>query len=125
LETIRYEAKEALAKLSDPDKVEQINEKLSDFEVKYASLLSTVVTAKNRYQYIISSTSNVEGFKRFIQTLLIKVEPGKRTKNIKLVSLIPVANKKITSKEDIIKVIEEIKKHLLDELQGIDEINLD
>ena len=125
LETIRHEAKEAIAKLTDPNKVEQVNEKLSDLEVKYASLLSSVTTAKNRHQYITSSTSNVEGFKRFIQTLLIKVEPGKRTKNIQLVSLIPVANKKITSKDDVVKVVEEIKKHLLDELQGIDEINLD
>ena len=125
LETIRHEAAEALAKIVEPDKVEKINDTLSDLESKYASLLASAATAKNLYQYLSSSTSNVEGFRRLIQSLLIKPEPGKRSKTIKLVSLIPVANKKIASKEDVTKVVEDLKKHLLEELASFDELNLD
>ena len=49
----------------------------------------------------------------------------KKTKHIKLSSLVPVANKKITTKADIDKVVDDIKKHLLEELETIDEINID
>jgi molybdenum cofactor biosynthesis enzyme MoaA len=48
-----------------------------------------------------------------------------RSKNIRLSSLVPVANKKITSSQDVDKVVENIKKTLLVELKDNDELNLD
>jgi len=125
LETIHHETSVAITKLSDQDKVDHLNIIHADLVEKYKSLLSSVATARNRHQYITSSTSNVEGFRRFIQTLLEKNEPGKKIKTVRLVSLIPVANNKITSQQDVTRVVEDIKKRLLEELIDIDEITLE
>lgn len=123
--TIRLETSEALAKLTEQEKIDMLNDTINDLEEKYNNLISTVSEANNLDQYITSSTNNVNGLIRFIQALLVKIEPGKKSKNIKLSSLVPVANKKITSKEDVEKVIEGIKKSLLEELNDADEINIE
>ena len=48
-----------------------------------------------------------------------------RRKNVRIINCVPVAKKKIKSKEDIDSVIEYIKKELEKELDGNDEIDLD
>ena len=125
INTIRREHQEALPKLNDKDKIVKLNETLEELENKYSNLISSVEEARNLDQYITSSASNVDGFKRLVASLLVKVEPGKKTKHIRLSSLVPVANKKITSSSDVDKVVEDIRKHLLDELNDTDEINID
>lgn len=125
INSIRREHQEALPKLTDQDKIDKLNETLDELENKYSSLISSIEEAKNLDQYITSSTSNVDGFKRLVASLLVKAEAGKKTKNIRLSSLVPIANKKITSPTDVEKVIQDIKKHLLEELKDTDEINID
>lgn len=122
---IRREVSEALPKITDQEKLDKLNQTLTDLEDRYKTLIPSVDGARNLDQYITSSSSNVEGVKRLIANLLAVSVPGKKTKNIKLSSLVPVANKKITSSSDVDKVVEEIKKHLLDELTDTDEINID
>jgi hypothetical protein len=53
------------------------------------------------------------------------MKPGRKTKHIKLSSLVPVANKKITTLEDINKVVTDIKDRLQEELKDTDEISID
>ena len=122
---IRRECDEAFSKLTEQDKIDKLSETLSELEEKYRNLISSVQEARNLDQYITSSEANVEGVKRLVASLLVVSVPGKKMKNIKLSSLVPVANKKITSTSDVEKVVAEIKKHLLDELQDTDEINID
>ena len=125
LSTIRHEAVEAKAKLTEQEKIDLVEDTLSDLETRYTSLFNTLNDAKNLDQYITSSSGNLEGFKRLIQTLFVKAETGKKTKHIRLSSLVTIANKKIVSKEDVNKVVEEIKKRLLEELDDADEISID
>lgn len=125
INTIRYECIQAVSKLSEQDKINKLNETLEELETKYQNLINSVEEAKNLDQYVTSSTSNVEGLKRLIANSLIVSTLGKKTKTIRLSSLVPVANKKITSSIDIDKIVEDIKKRLLDELKDTDEINID
>jgi hypothetical protein len=125
LNLIRQESTEAKAKLQDQDKLHILEDTINDIENKYNNLFNSIQTATNLDQYITSSTNNVEGFKRFVKSLFIEQIPGKKTKAIKLSNLIPIANKKITSKEDIEKIVSTIKSRLIDELTDTDEINID
>lgn len=125
LDTIRYEAEEAKKKINEKEKTSQLEDTLSDLESKYSNLFQTINDASNLDQYITSSNNNVEGFRKLIETLLVKHEPNKKIKKIKLSSLIPIANKIITSKDDVNKVLEDIKNRLLEELTDTDEISLD
>ena len=122
---IRQECEEALSKITEREKTDKLRETLAELEEKYRNLIASVDEARNLDQYITSSSANVEGVKRLIASLLVVSSTGKKMKNIKLSSLVPVANKKITSSIDVDKVVEEIKKHLLDELKDTDEINID
>jgi len=125
LNTIRHEADQAKSKLIDEDKKERLEHTILELEKKYTELLRAVSEAYNLDQFMTSSTNNLEGFRRFIQTLFIKNEPGRKTKHIKLSSLVPVANKKITTLEDINKVVTDIKDRLQEELKDTDEISID
>lgn len=125
LELIRHEANEAFSKIKEQEKIDRLNEKLNEIEEKYQSLISSTDSAQNLDQYITSSSNNVEGFKRFIASLLIQVAPDIKTKQLKLSSLVPTALKKIATKEDVEKVIENIKKRLIEELKDSDEIEID
>jgi hypothetical protein len=122
---IRHEHQEALSKVTERSKIDKLNETLDELESKYKNLISSLEQASNLDQYITSSNSNVEGFKNLIASLVAKSLPGKKAKNIRLSSLVPVANKRITSSQDVDKVIENIKKLLLVELKDNDELNLD
>jgi molybdopterin converting factor small subunit len=125
INTIRHEHQEALSKVTEQFKINKLNETLDELESKYKNLISSIEQASNLDQYITSSNSNVEGFKTLIASLIAKSLPGKKTKNIRLSTLVPVANKKISSSQDVDKVIENIKKLLLVELKDNDELNLD
>jgi DNA repair exonuclease SbcCD ATPase subunit len=125
LNSIKNEADQARTIISETDKVEQLERTLSELENKYTDLLNSVKEAVNLDQYMTSSTSNLEGFRRLILSLLASSTPGRRTKHIKLASLVPVANKKITTHEDIKKVVADIKERLEEELQDTDEISID
>jgi hypothetical protein len=125
LNSIRNEADQAQSKITETEKVDQLERTLSELENKYTDLLNSVKEAMNLDQYMTSSTSNLDGFRRIIQSLLAPSTPGKKTKHIKLSSLVPVANKKITTQEDIIKVVADIKERLEEELKDTDEISID
>lgn len=125
LNSIRKEADQARTKITESEKIEQLERTLSELENKYTDLLNSVKEAINLDQYMTSSTSNLDGFRRLIQSLLAPSTPGRRTKHIKLSSLVPVANKKITTHEDINKVVADIKERLEEELKDTDEISID
>ena len=76
--------------------------------------------------YITSSHSQFEKFREFIATAIIDgTKPNIRSKRVKIIECVPVANKKIKSADDVEKVLAAIKDKLLKELGDSDEINLD
>lgn len=75
--------------------------------------------------YLTASGNSVTSFRRFVSQVLSE-GGGKsvRSKKVSVIDCIPVANKKITSAEDVEKVLEAIKKRLLSELNDNDELTL-
>jgi molybdopterin converting factor small subunit len=125
LSLIRNEAEQAKARISDSIKIEQLETTLSELENKYNDLLNSINEARNLDQYMTSSANNLDGFRRLIQSLVAKNDPDKKTKHIRLSSLVPIANKKITNQKDINKVVSDIKERLEEELKDADEISID
>jgi hypothetical protein len=125
LSLIRNEAEQAKARISDSIKIEQLETTLSELENKYNDLLNSINEARNLDQYMTSSANNLDGFRRLIQSLVAKNDPDKKTKHIRLSSLVPIANKKITNQKDINKVVSDIKERLEEELKDTDEISID
>ncbi len=125
LQHIKHEAVEAINKLNDVEKINHLNAKVDEFDARYSDWFKSLDKAENLEQYIVSSNSNVEGFKRFILSLLVKTDPEKRVKRLRLSELIPVANKRILTEQDIDRVMGYIKKRLLAELEDTDEISID
>ena len=79
-------------------------------------------------QYITSSQTTVQKFRAFIGMVMsqsISSTPVRRSKKVRIIECVPVANKKIASATDIDKVVNAIRDKLLAELKENDEINLD
>jgi len=76
--------------------------------------------------YITSSQNMVRRFREFIAGVIAKssVKPP-RSKKVRIIDCVPVANKKIANATDIDKVVDAIREKLLAELKETDEINLD
>lgn len=117
------------------DKYEIINQTYTS----WSNLLN--IKIPNLDSYVVSSQNTLRDFKSFIQKKLAEIEyPNPddadnkenpiltkqiRRKNVKIINCVPIANKKIKSKEDIKSVIEYIKNELEKELDENDEIVLD
>ena len=75
--------------------------------------------------YITASGNSEISFRRFVSQVLSEGgSKSVRSKKVSVIDCIPIANKKITSAEDVEKVLEAIKKRLLSELNDNDELTL-
>ena len=75
--------------------------------------------------YVTASAGTVSGFRRFITDVMNEGgEPSVRTKHIRIIDCVPTVNKKVTSRDDVEKVVDAIRQKLLSELEGNDEIDL-
>ncbi len=123
---ISKELAEALnAKLTD-DQKGHIQDKADEISGQYDSWLESLSkTTPNMDSYINASSNTVRGFRQLIASVM--AEDGSRatrSKRVNIIDCIPVANKKVSSTEDVNKVIDAIKKRLLAELKENDELNL-
>ena len=76
--------------------------------------------------YITASAGTVRSYRQLIAKIMVEgSKTVSRSKRIKIIDCIPIANKKVSSEEDVEKVIITIKKKLLTELKENDELNLD
>lgn len=127
--TIEVELEEALNNSKIPD------DKKADIRDKADEILATYSTwfrqlnrnTENMDSYLTSSRNTVKGFRVFIENI-ISADDGSKTvrrKRVRIIDCVPVANKTISSQEDIDKVVKAIKEKLMSELNSNDEINLD
>jgi hypothetical protein len=121
---IREESNLALPKLNS-EKGKLLQDKLDATESLYLNYFKALETDDIPDRYVSVSNKNLNDFKEFVKNLLVTIVKGKKTKNVKLLSLIPTANKKLATKEEIEKVLNELKKKLADELNNVDEIYLE
>ena len=125
-DTIKLELHEATVPYLTSDQKGRLQEKADEIAAQYDSWLSSLSkSTPNMDSYITASGNSVSSFRRFVSQVLSE-GGGKsvRSKKVSVIDCIPVANKKITSAEDVEKVLEAIKKRLLSELNDNDELTL-
>jgi len=79
-----------------------------------------------------ASDREVEGVKRYIANIITRPsddtpsdEPKPIVKRVKIAQFISVANKRIKTKEDVKKVLNEIERNLIELLSSADEIDVE
>jgi len=76
--------------------------------------------------YVTASAANLSGFKEFISSVVNEQEEKQvRTKRVRIIDCVPTASKKVTSEQDVEKVVNTLRKKLLEELKDNDEVNLE
>ena len=125
-DTIKLELHEATVPYLTSDQKGRLQEKADEIAAQYDSWLSSLSkSTPNMDSYITASGNSVISFRRFVSQVLSEGgSKSVRSKKVSVIDCIPVANKKITSAEDVEKVLEAIKKRLLSELNDNDELTL-
>lgn len=125
--SINKELREVLNTDIAQERKDKIQEAADELNKKYDNWLSSLQpSTPNIEAYITSSHSQFEKFREVIATAIIDgTKPNTRSKRVKIIECVPVANKKIKSADDVDKVLAAIKDKLLKELGDSDEINLD
>ncbi len=129
-DTINKELREALETNLTQEQKGKIQSMADELNAKYESWLASLQpTTTNIEAYITSSQSQVSKFREFIARTMTEgaaAQPAPaRSKRVRIIECVPIANKKIKSAEDVEKVLSAIKEKLLQELGANDEINLD
>jgi hypothetical protein len=123
---ISKELSEALkAELKD-DQKNRLQMKADEITQQYEGWLNTLTEeTPNMDSYVTASSNTVSGFRRFITSVMSEGgETPIRTKHVRIIECVPTVNKKITTTDDIEKVVDAIRQKLLAELDGNDEIDL-
>ena len=123
------ELEEALGTNLNDEQKAQISNKGKEIVDQYDTWLKALnKNTPNMDQYITSSQTTVQKFRAFIGMVMSQSTsstPVRRSKKVRIIECVPVANKKISSATDIDKVVNAIRDKLLAELKENDEINLD
>ena len=125
-DAIKLELHEACVPYLTSDQKDRLQEKADEIAAQYDSWLGSLSkSTPNMDSYITASGNSVSSFRRFVGQILSEgTSTPVRAKKVNVIDCIPVANKKITSAEDVDKVLEAIKKKLLSELKDNDELTL-
>ncbi len=127
-DSISKELGEAITKAGlTQDQKDRIQEKGDAIAEQYATWLGSISkTTQNLDSYITASANSVSEFRRFIAKVLAEGnDTAVRSKRVSVIDCIPVANKKVSSADDVDKVVNAIRTKLLAELKENDELNLD
>ena len=82
----------------------------------------------NMDSYITASSNLLAGFRSYITMVQMQAGAGpqpKRTKRVNLINYIPTVSKKVSSAEDVDRVVNILRDKLLVELKNNDELNLE
>ena len=111
--------------LTDEQK-NRIQEKADSVSSQYEDWLGMLTSqTANMDSYVTASANNLSGFKQFIASVMNEGNDRPvRTKRVRIIDYVPTVNKKITSAQDVDKVLDTIREKLLAELENNDEIDL-
>ncbi len=124
--SISHELEDVMAlKLTD-DRRSRIQDKADDLFAQYDEWLSSLLkSTPNMDSYIRASSSAVSGFREFIASVMRKdTSTTVRSKRVSIIECVPAVSKKVTSADDVEKVLDAIRTKLLAELENNDEVNL-
>ena len=123
---ITHELHEAEALDLTDDQCSCIQDKADELCAQYDTWLSSLSkSTTNMDAYITASSSSLSGFRKFITEVMNEgSETPVRSKRLSIIDCVPAASKKVTSAEDVEKVLDAIRTRLLSELERNDEVDL-
>ena len=126
-DTISKETSEAMMTSLTEDQKERIQTKADEIDEQYNAWFNSLnKQTTNMDSYLNASNNSVRDFRRFLAGVMNEgMVTSVRSKRVRVIDCVPVANKKIKTVADVDKVVTEIKQKLLNELNDNDEINLD
>ena len=128
LDLITKEYSEAMNKTYSKEETKESIETLYQSEkTLYSNLLGMLDTFDKISSSEMKAVQEVNTFRTELAKIIAKddgVAPTKKV-NVKASNLIPVANRKITSKDDIDHLVENIKTHLESLLKDNEEVDID
>ena len=123
---IAHELHEASGPYLSEDQRSRIQNKADEITAQYDEWFSSLSkSTPNMDSYITASNSSVSGFRKFITSVLNEgTDTPVRSKRVSIIECVPAASKKVTSVEDVEKVLDAIRTRLLEELKNNDEVDL-
>lgn len=123
---IDHELQGALSLELTEEQLSRIESKADELADQYSEWLSSLTkTTPNMDSYITASSSSVSAFRKFITSVMAEGTPTTvRSKRISIIECVPAASKKVTSADDVEKVLDAIRTKLLAELEQNDEVDL-
>ena len=125
-ESIQHELQGALDLELTEDQLSRIESKADELADQYSEWLSTLSkSTPNMDSYITASGSSVSSFRKFISSVMSEGVPTPvRSKRVSIIECVPAASKKVTSADDVEKVLDAIRTKLLAALENNDEVDL-
>ncbi|MBR4345194.1 MAG: BREX system P-loop protein BrxC [Lachnospiraceae bacterium] len=126
-DAISRELTEVLGANLKEEQKEKIQEKADELFEQYDGWLGSITSSSsNMDSYVTASAANLSGFKEFISSVMNEQEEKQiRIKRVRIIDCVPAASKKVTSEQDVEKVVNTLRKKLLEELKDNDEVNLE
>ena len=123
---IDHELQGALNLELTEEQLSRIESKADELADQYSEWLSSLTkSTPNMDSYITASSSSVSAFRKFITSVMTEGTPSTvRSKRISIIECVPAASKKVTSADDVEKVLDAIRIKLLAELEQNDEVDL-
>ena len=124
--SISHELEDVMALKHTDDRRSRIQDKADELFAQYDEWLSSLLkSTPNMDSYIRASSSAVSGFREFIASVMRKdTSTTVRSKRVSIIECVPAVSKKVTSADDVEKVLDAIRTKLLAELENNDEVNL-
>lgn len=129
-DAISRELEQALETDLTDDQKSRLQNKADDLMGQYKDWLGSLsVQTVNMDSYVTASTNAVTSFRAFITELMNERPdepdiPVVRKKHVRIIDCVPTVNKRITSEEDVERVLAAIRNELLSALNENDELDL-
>lgn len=123
---ITQELQGVLDKKLTADQLSTIEAKADEITYQYNKWQTSLSKdTPNIDSYITASNKSISDFRKFILSVMNACTTNQvRSKHISIIECIPEASKKVTSKNDVEKVLDAIRTKLLAELENNDEVDL-
>ena len=135
LSTIRKELRQAQEVISSDERKARLQATATELEAQYETWLNSLtVNTENMDAFITASANAVQNFRGLVAQVLNERDDDTtddggndtivRSRQVSIANLVSVANRRVSSAEDVDKVVAEIRSRLLAELKDGDELNL-
>ena len=125
-DTVSKELAAALKIDITDEQKDRLQDKADEIVDQYKGWVGTLsIQTSNMDSYVTASTNTVNSFRRFIAEVVNAGGDDKiHTTSVRVLDCVPAVNRKVSSVDDVERVVDAIRNKLLEELENYDEIDL-